>query len=1743
MQLAAQTCPTIGAFEGPSSFCEGFPFTLTAIGLQNTSAVDNGEQDYDIDFVYLDSGSTDDPYTSGVSIGTDTPVDGEARLYEIGDDLPVGNYDIYAILSPAPADMACRPSQMISLALTICDDFGDFAFIDFNNNGTYDGDDVPLPQVSVYLYNADTDTENLDFGPMTTNVDGNFWYSVIPPGDYFLGFEPLAGYSAATTAANFGDLNNRIDPSAGNGALSTADFFFDATAADYTYDAGFIGPGTISGLVWADDNFDNLPNETGTNGVSFELDWSGPDGEWDTSDDVKISKTSAMGGAFSYPNLPYGEYQLSLIDISNTSLADGYDLVTPSGVSSYDFTIDADNTSFPEANFIFQPQCLPSTASLQTSDALVMCGNETLGIYADQIIRVALSDYVDPVSISEDYDYHILVVNEAGVIVRNYPILNPATGIAVNVDLTGMPIGDYGIHGLHYLTTDPDLAGGFDLSIDAAIQPILDRLTNIDGNTNPIITADVCGDISLTQNNLVAAMNPQPPVTLGCLGAVNVSLDSDCGATITPQMVLVGDWGCLIPSDFRIEIYQEGELISSDGQLSGCGIYTYEAHLLIDGIIGFPCWGTVNASDVSAPVLACPDDVTGGADPEGNIDFLCSDIDLLKLNVPSAYIVDGSGNIVDIDPALAAKLDVTGYPTILDGCDNVRVYVSDVIEENGDCGEMAILRTFFAEDKYDSVCNGSPNLSNICTQRITFRMPELDDLILPPNTIELDCTDFSGEDNPSPEAIADALDVLAYPAIFSFFDADPATNEFDPHLINQVFCTIGASYQDLARVNGCGNTYTFLREWTIYDKCDLSSFIDFNQLIKVKDTTPPALELPTVDYDQDGFPDIRRFSTAPYDCQAYIIPPDPVTLSDFCSGPPSLAITVTDMEGNFIFSGTQGQLFTVAPGSYNIEYCATDECDNKLCQTMPIIVRDDIEPTLICDDNLIVSLGGGDIANGQEGVARVFATNVDEGSNDNCSDITLQIRRNYWLNDDCGLSSNQYSPWGDDILFYCCDVGREVTIELMATDDVGNSNSCWLTVVPEDKLRPYCYAPADQTVSCADFPDMISGDLEDGYVNNFQATSIMMSSIFGAPTGTDNCSVDTLTERTPTININACGWGTITRRFEAWQLLEDGDANGNGVIDGNEVLRSINNCAQTITITETHEYLIEFPADAAADCLDPEIPGLVTDASGCDNLVINISEPQRFSATGDECYKLSITYDIINWCIWDGESDTYTVERQTDTDDSEVDPCERPIVRVDDNGAIIDRNHPESGCNSGLDNNFQVPANEDIGRWQYTQFVKVYDSSQPTFTVDAFGGPTDECPDLALGEFGSIDNTLCSAPIQINFSLDDACEVFDNNGNLVLSITDAHIDYSAVDANGDGQIDANEFNAEENVAGQISDLGDGSFNFSGTAPIIYLSQSTNLYHTLLIEAVDGCGNPAAQYISFRVLDCKAPAPICTNGLTVTLTPNAEGSCEGAVWTSDFLASPISDCSEPLAYAIYRESEVLAAGPDFVPNPVDTGLVLSLADEGTLAVYVYAIDSEGNFGFCDTYVEVQVSFSCIALGAIGGMVMTEEEEPVVGVRMSLSGPAPLVTYSEVDGSYLFDDLEEDFDYTVTAYRNDDPRNGVTTFDIVLISKHILALQPLNTPYKRIAADVNKSGTITTLDIIHIRKLILNITEEFPNNTSWRFIDQNYTFPQPDNPWVEFFPELINLNDLIGEELNAGFIGIKVGDVNGSANGSM
>ncbi len=136
-------------------------------------------------------------------------------------------------------------------------------------------------------------------------------------------------------------------------------------------------------------------------------------------------------------------------------------------------------------------------------------------------------------------------------------------------------------------------------------------------------------------------------------------------------------------------------------------------------------------------------------------------------------------------------------------------------------------------------------------------------------------------------------------------------------------------------------------------------------------------------------------------------------------------------------------------------------------------------------------------------------------------------------------------------------------------------------------------------------------------------------------------------------------------------------------------------------------------------------------------------------------------------------------------------------------------------------------------------------------------------------------------------------------------------------------------------------------------------------------------------------------------------------------------------------------------------------------------------------------------------------------------------------------FNFNDLNTNQTYEIKPFRNDNPVRGVTTFDIALVTRHILGITPLSTPYKIIAADVNNDREIDVEDILLTRRLILRQIDTFPNNTSWRFIPKNYVFTDNSAPFAAPFPESLLYNGLNENIINADFYAIKVGDVNESA----
>jgi hypothetical protein len=294
-------------------------------------------------------------------------------------------------------------------------------------------------------------------------------------------------------------------------------------------------------------------------------------------------------------------------------------------------------------------------------------------------------------------------------------------------------------------------------------------------------------------------------------------------------------------------------------------------------------------------------------------------------------------------------------------------------------------------------------------------------------------------------------------------------------------------------------------------------------------------------------------------------------------------------------------------------------------------------------------------------------------------------------------------------------------------------------------------------------------------------------------------------------------------------------------------------------------------------------------------------------------------------------------------------------------------------------------------------------------------------------------------------------------------------------------------------------------------------------YPMTYKVSDNCGNSAFCETLVKVKDCKNPTPFCINGLSVTLGQDTSVTIKA----ENFDAGSFDNCSGTLKFS-------------FSPDVSDSTLVFDCFSIGYVIVQVWTTDGSFNQDYCETFVFVTDNIGvCQGPPLVSGTLSTENNRPVKGSMVGLNGASVNEFMTGEDGGYSFE-MVKGGDYSVSCAKDTFPLNGVTTYDLVLISKHILGTQLLDSPYKMIAADANRSNSITTADLVAIRKLILQIEDRFPGNQSWRFIKKDFAFPNPANPFVTPFPEALNFNNVKSEILNANFIGIKVGDVNLSAN---
>lgn len=334
---------------------------------------------------------------------------------------------------------------------------------------------------------------------------------------------------------------------------------------------------------------------------------------------------------------------------------------------------------------------------------------------------------------------------------------------------------------------------------------------------------------------------------------------------------------------------------------------------------------------------------------------------------------------------------------------------------------------------------------------------------------------------------------------------------------------------------------------------------------------------------------------------------------------------------------------------------------------------------------------------------------------------------------------------------------------------------------------------------------------------------------------------------------------------------------------------------------------------------------------------------------------------------------------------------------------------------------------------------------------------------------------------------------------------------------------------------------DVSAGFVSDEHVMDSNDATGFYpvglHRIRFVAYDKCDNPATCDINFTVEEQGGPTPICLTILSLPLDVNGERE----IWAVDFIKEVIPGCSGSQDYTYSFSENTVQTFDKIDCNDFAGSNGVSI----TKNYEVWVTDATGSKNKCNVNLIVtDNSDACpdsqSALSAmISGKIMKDGETADQEVEVSLSKSSDQSQHyvmTDDDGSYAFEGLNLYDDYEVEPMDLNDYANGITTLDLILIQKHILDLEPLTEARQMIAADINNSKSITGSDIVELRKLILDLTQEFHNNSSWRYVDASFSLNTND-PYN--FPERIAITDLILDEMDADFEAIKVGDVSGDA----
>jgi HYR domain/Cohesin domain len=768
---------------------------------------------------------------------------------------------------------------------------------------------------------------------------------------------------------------------------------------------------------------------------------------------------------------------------------------------------------------------------------------------------------------------------------------------------------------------------------------------------------------------------------------------------------------------------------------------------------------------------------------------------------------------------------------------------------------------------------------------------------------------------------------------------------------------------------------------------------------------------------------------------------------------------------------------------------ATYNLSAQICTNCPTCprngARDTVKPLARCRPTLTVSLD-------QTGFRAISPLEIDNFSIDNCPII--------WL-------------WADHTCFICSDAGKIVPVTLFVEDTAGNRSTCRTLVTVLDNTPPSirnCPTSVSAVASggaCGKAITFPAPTIVDNCTSTRNVTLTQTSGLASGSTFPIGVTTNTYVGRDSVGNTNTCSFKvTVTE-----QVVQVG--NGSLPCTTQAKVTLNNNCEATVTPqmllsgTDNVHCLTDYKVTIKYGTTQ-----LANNVVNGTHLNRNMQATLTSTRTGVACTANLEVLDNAAPIVQAPAATLVTCSQLNSTGVPDPSVSGEPRVMTECSGStnkfFVDTLFDATCGNTFTTRpaNFPTTATLDTARGRVSTRI----ISRTFSVVDPFGNTTKsnqiiyiQKPDIQLVTINPTVNLWCgSAP---NTSPDT-------------------VTINGVKIAGTGR--PNYSNGLTGTACQ--------FNSTFTDRRETLANSYRIIRTWTVRLSCGAETRTLEQ-TINVTD-ERPLISCKSNERFPF----QVSTKMAEVTAKSLTASFSDDCTPLSNLTVTMRKVGST----TAFPIDEKLVFACGDTGTYPIEVWIKDASGQTNYCTTSIRVSDDNGVcpiIKRPSLTGTIETETGLPILA-KVNLTGSNTDARYSE-NGQYQFLNILRGGNFNITPERDTDWVNGVSTADINALSKVILGSATFNSPYKYIAADVNRDSFIDAVDMLLMRRLVLLFIPKVEGNTSWRFVTKDFVFPSTRDPLMVSFPTQIQPANVTDSLSSLNFIAIKTADLNNTVRNAV